>query len=171
MNIPTPQELMESHEGRIPYLYLDILGLVTGGVGHMFPNPNAASVAFGQDMTDVFNTVKGMAAGMTASHYKYPGCPQMTDQQIDDLLDNDIALMQGHARQTFPNFDTFTNGQQLAIIDALFEMGPNRFAEFHNTIAAINRGDWQGAAAGFRNSAWYSQNTANVERDIGFMLA
>jgi GH24 family phage-related lysozyme (muramidase) len=32
---------LRQHEGVVPHLYLDTLGLVTCGVGHMVPSPDA----------------------------------------------------------------------------------------------------------------------------------
>ena len=45
----------------------------------------------------------------------------------------------------------------------VFQMGKGGVAKFKNTLKAMADGDYKGAAAGIRNSAWYRQTTRRAE--------
>jgi GH24 family phage-related lysozyme (muramidase) len=48
----------------------------------------------------------------------------------------------------------------------MFNLGYVKFAQFHNTVAAINRGDWSAAQEGLHQSKWYVQVGSRADRII-----
>lgn len=51
------------------------------------------------------------------------------------------------------------------ILAMAYQMGADGVAEFHNTMAAVERGDWKAAAAGMRASKWHRKDSpARAER-------
>ena len=47
--------------------------------------------------------------------------------------------------------------RRAAIVDLLYNLGPNKFAKFHNFIAAIKMRDWLGAVNSLEHSLWFKQ--------------
>lgn len=68
------------------------------------------------------------------------------------LLDNDIAACIGDLRGSFTWFDGLNEARQRVLINMRFNLGPKRFRQFKNTLAAIERKDWAAAANGIRTS-------------------
>jgi hypothetical protein len=99
----TTIKLIESIEGRIPWMYLDTEGLVTAGVGECLRTADEASVFFGRDVRADYDRVAAMPKGMVASRYWYAGCPTLTDAQLDARRDRSIANAEGDARTLVPS--------------------------------------------------------------------
>lgn len=47
--------------------------------------------------------------------------------------------------------------RRCAVVDLLYNLGPNRFSKFIATLAALMRGDFDGAASNLENSLWFKQ--------------
>jgi lysozyme len=47
--------------------------------------------------------------------------------------------------------------RQVALANLAFNLGIHGLAQFRNTLAAIERGDWPAAVQGLRQSLWYRQ--------------
>ncbi len=69
------------------------------------------------------------------------------------LLNSDINEAIGIARDIFPNFDSFDDVRQEALINIIYNLG-NRFRKFVNTIEYIRSGDWEKAAEEVLDSKW-----------------
>ena len=113
------KDMIKRHEGFRPYIYLDTVGVPTGGYGHAF---HAGSV-----LPDTIWELIFEADYQTA---------------LDDYEELGFDLDQV---------------RKAVVIDMLFNLGRGRFLQFKNTIAAIRAGDWERAACGMENSAWYGQ--------------
>jgi lysozyme len=72
------------------------------------------------------------------------------------LLDNDIEECLKDL-STFPWFDGLGDVRQRVIVDMRFNLGPNKFRGFKNTLAAVARGDYHAAATGMSRSLWARQ--------------
>ena len=88
----------------------------------------------------------------------------LSDDEIGLLLENDIARAELSARRLIPQFDALSPNRQCVVVSMAFNLGETRFAKFKNTLAAINSARWQNAAAGMRQSDWYTQVGARAER-------
>jgi lysozyme len=57
----------------------------------------------------------------------------------------------------YPWFDNLDEPRQLVVVDMIYNMGPQTFAQFHATHAAIQSHDWAQAALQMKNSKWHTQ--------------
>jgi len=75
-----------------------------------------------------------------------------------------------HVDGTIKAFDKIFAGvemnevRQHALVNMIYNLGAAGVLNFHNTLAAIKRGDWKAAAANARQSLWYKQITKRAER-------
>lgn len=61
----------------------------------------------------------------------------------------------------FPKLDPVRQG---ILTEMVFQMGLDGVAAFHNTLAAMERGDFKAAADGMRNSLWAKQTPARAQK-------
>ncbi len=83
--------------------------------------------------------------------------------EVDLLLDNDIARV----RLELARFHWFTNldtVRQAAIINMGFNLGLGGLLGFRQMIAALERQDWDGAAAAMLDSRWAEQVGMRAQR-------
>lgn len=88
----------------------------------------------------------------------------LSDDEIDFLLDNDIAIAVKEVRKDFDWFDGLDEVRQRVIIDMIFNLGMPRFKQFKNMIAAIEAGDWDEAGVQMMDSRWAQQVGQRAER-------
>ena len=123
------------HEGRRRKPYKDSLGVQTIGVGwNMVSNPLPPA-------TQAYLTEYG----------------EITEEMIDDLLERSIRHTNADCHVIFPDFESFTDNRQLALLDFVFQLGFSRVKMFIHTLAAINTGRWEDAANEMRQSVWAKQ--------------
>jgi GH24 family phage-related lysozyme (muramidase) len=142
MNENYTRNLIKHDEGVRYTMYKDSLGIPTIGVG--------------------FNLTRDDAPGLiTALGVNYDalldGDVSLTDQQVNALLDGDIATALAAARKLFSNFDSLDDDRQAVLVNMAFNMGQERLAGFQHMIAAVEQGDFVGAAAQMKDSAWAKQ--------------
>lgn len=80
----------------------------------------------------------------------------LSNQEIDFLLANDMADAVQDA-STFSYFYRLCDTRQLVIADLCFNLGLAKFRKFVKTHAALERGDFEGAADELVDSRWYAQ--------------
>lgn len=73
------------------------------------------------------------------------------------LLDNDIKRVSMLTENAFPWFSTLTEARKTVILSMVFNMGISTFLEFRGMIAAIQKQDFERAAAEMNNSRWHEQ--------------
>ena len=80
----------------------------------------------------------------------------ITEAEAEYLLANDveIAAEQAATLDPWPKLDPV---RQSVLIEMVFQMGIAGVRGFHNTLAAMSRGDYAAAAEGMRASAWARQ--------------
>lgn len=61
-------------------------------------------------------------------------------------------------------FDSLTAPRQSIIVSMMYQLGLDGFKGFSNTIAAINRGDFEEAACEMLDSLWSRQTPERAER-------
>jgi GH24 family phage-related lysozyme (muramidase) len=147
-------------EGDVQFMYLDSLGFVTVGVGHLLATvDDAQNVSFvvradGTSATPDqiaadYAAVKAMPANLDSSKYKSATQLALAQGVDDALLTVDLGKAEDQLRSAFANYDGFPAPVQAALIDMMYNMGPGHFnaAKWPRLFAAINAGDWATAAA------------------------
>ena len=81
----------------------------------------------------------------------------ISEKTARTILQEDIGRAVGHLCHLFPTFLSIPENPKMALIDMMFNMGLSRFLSFKKMIAAINKGDWDMAAAEAKDSKWYGQ--------------
>lgn len=61
--------------------------------------------------------------------------------------------------------------RQVALCNLAFNLGVDGLSKFKNTLAALERGDWNAAGAGLMNSLWFRQvQRSRSERIISMII-
>lgn len=147
-------------EGRVPYMYCDVLGLITTGVGNLINTlPQAKALPWlladgtQADMADVAADWNKLHDG--AQYYakrawhvyaKTMRC-HLSEQAIDDLCKRQLAANEAIVRKRFPAYDSFPADAQLAIMSMAWAVGAGFASKFPNLSACIDRQDWAGCVA------------------------
>lgn len=76
---------------------------------------------------------------------------------VMQLLEKDIDYAEKDARDLFESFNDFSVNRKVAVVDLLFNLGRTTFSKFITGISAIRNGNWDAAAAAFKNSKWFRQ--------------
>lgn len=76
------------------------------------------------------------------------------DEEIKILLQNDIGMATAQLTKNFAWFSTLDEIRAAALTNMTFNLGITRLLGFHNFLAAMERHDWQGAAAAMLDSLW-----------------
>lgn len=80
----------------------------------------------------------------------------LSDDEIKLLFMNDVLIATRDCESMFARFGRITPAaRQAALIDMAFNLGRARLAMFTNMRAAVDRNDWETAAAEAENSKWY----------------
>src|SRR5690606_4714322 len=107
------QPVAERHEGRIPWMYLDSVGKVTVGIGHMMPDAAAAAAlpfvdgdgrpAPPEAIRAAFVAVRGARAmiGRVASAFRPLTGLRLDDAGIAAVFAADFDVIVGRTRRLF----------------------------------------------------------------------
>lgn len=158
----------EPFEGSIPYMYLDVLGLVTVGVGNLIdpvdlatalpfrfktkPGISTPGAAASKDqIVTEWQKLKTNTSLATRGHL---ACAPITDLELnEDAIDDLIAQrLTGNEsflkrQQPFKAFDTWPADAQLALLSMAWAMGPGAFTGFPHFSAACQKSDFKTAAS------------------------
>jgi GH24 family phage-related lysozyme (muramidase) len=146
-------------EGRVEYMYQDVLGKVTIGIGNLidpvslalqlpFVSKNDESPAGPDDIRRDFDTVKGDPSLAARGHEACRDITRLklTDPAIDGLVQDKAAGNESRlrARAEFAGYDDWPADAQLGLESMAWAMGPVfRFPHFHDACAD---GRWVTAA-------------------------
>ena len=146
-------------ENRIPYLYQDILGLVTIGIGNLVDSPDAVvglpfvhadsgTPASREEIVAEWHRIKNAPGLAHAGHLaaKRLRTLELTDAAIDDLVFAKFDLNEARLAGFFPGWsggpaDARRGAHSIAWSGSYF---PNRWPAF---VKAAKAGDWTEAAA------------------------
>ena len=92
----------------------------------------------------------------------------LDDVEIDFILHHRLALCEAQAEQ-YPWFLGLNDARQRVIVDMIYNMGANTFAQFHGTHTALMNGDYKAASAGMLASRWATQVGKRATRLAGIM--
>ena len=98
-------------------------------------------------------------------HYPYTEKDEpLTDQQINTLLDKDIATVVAELDQFCNWWRAMEEPRQRVLANMCFNLGWTRLSQFKNTLRAMHDSRYADAAQGMRDSLWYKQVGARAER-------
>lgn len=80
----------------------------------------------------------------------------ITDTEAMLLLEHDVNECLSDC-EMFPWFAGLDPIRQRVIVDMRFNLGPAGLRKFRNTLAAVERGDYQAASVGMLKSLWAKQ--------------
>jgi GH24 family phage-related lysozyme (muramidase) len=169
---------LRQHEGVVPHLYLDTLGLVTCGIGHMIPSSDAiagiemirfdGTAATPEEKTAEWRLVKGLKPAMLPPYYEERTTLRVTPRAVDVLQDADVASFQSAIAHLLPGFAQFPEPAQEALLDMAFQLGAGGLmSKFPHLALAAKARDWQACAdqchrAGIQE--WRNTATADLFR-------
>ena len=67
-------------------------------------------------------------------------------KEADFMLNNDIQEALTELEGIFPDFDTYSENQQIALVDMVFNLGVTGFLGFKGMIKEIQVRNWEGAS-------------------------
>src|SRR5262245_14818954 len=120
-------------EGRIPWMYQDVRGLVTTGLGCLIdpvglalplPWENAEGPVDQKAIRAEWTRVKSMLPGLLANRYKSPNGLHLGEDTIDDLA---LARLDSFAKalqRYFPDLASYPPPAQQALMSMAWAMGP-----------------------------------------------
>lgn len=145
----------EPFEGRVHSLYVDVLGLVTTGVGNLVDPVHQAiglpwkrpdgTLASETEIREQWQRVKNDSQRLKKLHWKYAAeltTIRLTDEDIDELVASKLASNQRELTKWFPAFADFPADAQLAILSMAWAVGPAFAQKFPNFTRAANAGRW-----------------------------
>lgn len=143
-------------EGFVPFMYLDILGLVTTAIGVLCDSKAAVrrmpwvradgSLASQEEIDADFDRVKSrqdlkMRGGMA---YKSVAQLRLTPQGVEDVTLGKLAIMEAELLKRFPEFETWPADAQLATLSMAWACGP--WFKFKALETALRARDFKAAA-------------------------
>jgi GH24 family phage-related lysozyme (muramidase) len=147
-------------EGRIHWMYADVKGLVTTGVGNLI-EPVAAAVALpfqhangvaatAAEITAAWQDIKNN--GLTLGAAGANACAtrndlRLTDAAIDNLVSSKLASNEATFLRSFPDFESWPADAQLAGMSMSWALGPAFAPSWPKLSAALKAKDWKTAAA------------------------
>ena len=167
---------LRKHEGVIPYLYLDTLGLVTCAVGHMVPTaeamagiemvqPSGEAVSLADRQAE-WEHVKSLEPAKLPAYYEQRTTLRMTPEAIDGLQCSDVAEFEAELCRLLPGFGQFPEPAQEALLDMAFELGGGGLMhKFPHLILAVKARDWNACAANCHRAGiqeWRNTDTADL---------
>lgn len=83
---------------------------------------------------------------------------------IDDIYEEDKDNAIKELDDQLPWWRTLSDARQRVLVNMTFNMGIDGVLEFHNTLAALQSGDWETAAKQMARSKWAKQVGARADR-------
>lgn len=151
---------VEVFEGKVPWLYRDMRGNVTCGVGKMLANMEAALAlpfytAEGKPATAAqiesdWKRVMGMpfSAKYAAAYYRCANSLMLEDEDIDSMLVEVLRTCDGELATEFAAYAEFPACVKMALLDMDYNLGSTKLRTTYPKFnAAVNAKDWLTAAA------------------------
>jgi GH24 family phage-related lysozyme (muramidase) len=168
-------------EGTVNYMYLDIKGLVTVGIGNLIDPVSSASAlpfvhntdnspALQSEIQAEWTKVKNNAA-LAQQGYKAAAPPlttlHLTDASISQLVTNQLNAVQATLKQTFTGFESWPADAQLGVLSMAWALGAGFASTWPVFKAACLSQNWSAAAQNCQistagNAGVGPRNTADV---------
>ena len=94
---------------------------------------------------------------------------ELTDREVDWLLDGDVELAILDAQHLIANFDDLDPVRQMVLVDMAFNLGRHRFAGFKRMRAAVIAARFEEAADEMVDSLWFRQVKSRAVRNVAAM--
>ena len=94
----------------------------------------------------------------------------ISHDEADVLLANDVKDHLGDCDKIVPGFRYLDDDRKGVCLNMCFNLGSARLKTFRKFLAALERRDYQTAAAEMKDSLWYVQVGARAERLVSRML-
>lgn len=88
----------------------------------------------------------------------------LRDSEMEFMLNNDIDDRIDQLTRRLPWFQNLDDVRKGVLINMSFQMGVDGLLGFKNTLAMVERGDYEAAAAGMLNSLWARQTPQRAKR-------
>ena len=88
----------------------------------------------------------------------------ITKEESTYLFQNRLNGRLAQLQKRLPWFDSLDTARQGVLVNMSFQMGIDGLLGFKNTLAMIQRGDYNGAADGMLNSLWAKQTPERAKR-------
>lgn len=162
------------YEGKIPHMYLDSVGKVTVGVGHMLPTLSAAeklafvnakgSAASKAEIKEDWDAVVAKGKGFLASAYKHDKSLTLPASKIEAQMNEHIKSFRSELKKIFPDFASYSEDVRLALFDMIFNLGmTNLKKKFPTFVQAIKDKDWTKAAGECKRKGISGKRNAYVK--------
>lgn len=153
------RDMIKRHEGYRKHAYLDSRKIWTTGVGFNLERAGAKEAlkkhGINPDMIwAAIEEAKKAGGGRKPGEHTVD---VLTDDQVNVLLDDDIAESVKDLHVMFPDFDNMPEAARAVLIDLHFNMGGATLRTFKNTIKCLKAGNWDQAAENLTKSLWYTQ--------------
>ncbi len=162
---------LRKYEGVVNFMYLDVVGLVTTGVGFLLTDAAAAGpLAFtrrdtGAPATDDekradWEAVHARPKAELAANYRPFTLLDLADAAIDLELTRRIDGFVKNLQNRFPQFDEFPDTAQIGLLDMVYSLGAGGlFRGFPRFCSAVDQQDWPACAReGFRGNVSPARN-------------
>lgn len=137
-------KMLSFDEGVRYRVYKDTAGKLTVGIGFNMDSPNARAIWLKAGVSESFNLVYGGKQSLSVNSVQllFNAC---MDSAITDL------------KSIFPDYDTYPELVQLALINMVFNMGKPVFETFFSTIKLIKARKWDEVAEHILGTLWSKQ--------------
>jgi len=167
-------------EGRVSWMYLDIKGLVTVGVGNLidpveqalrlpFVHKVDGSVATQAQIRDEWSNLKRQQELAKRGHR---ACEDITDlrlteEGIDTVVRERLATNEAHLKKTFTEWDSWPADAQLGVLSMAWAMGSGFTPKWPKFTGACKEQNWTNAAKNCKmreenNPGLVPRNQANL---------
>lgn len=165
------------HEGMTTWMYCDVRGFVTIGIGNLVKTPDAAAalpfhhLGNGSDATDEEKRASwafvndAFTKGKSAHYYRSLTSLRLTEAFAIELAEQRLEedFLPG-IKRLMHDFEEYPLPARRALVDMAYNLGVGGLAHFHNMISACLERDWATAAKECHRStsresrnAWTSQ--------------
>src|SRR3954454_7750714 len=147
-------------EGRVPWMYLDIKGLVTVAVGNLIDPVDAAlglpfvhkttkAAATRDEVRAEWSMLKGREDLAKKGHKACEAITdlRMTEQGMDDLVLAKLTSNESVLKKSFSDWDAWPADAQLGVLSMAWALGPGFPAPWTKFTVAAHPQDWAAAAA------------------------
>ena len=147
-------------EGRVPFMYLDIRGLVTVGVGNLIdPVSQALELPFVHEgkgdaasRAEIEAEWQMLKSQLQLAHQGHQACESITRLRLTEAAIDELIIARLHSnevllRKRFIEWDSWPADAQLGVLSMAWALGPGFPSKWPKFTAAIKTKDFDGAAA------------------------
>lgn len=93
----------------------------------------------------------------------------ITEGEARYILSERAGESESEFAALWPPYTRTTIEARTALLNGVYALGPHGMLEFHDALAAIERNDFDAAAAAFRDSLWFQEEPNRVKQVIGIL--